>query len=172
MGPQTFIFGQGSKKCYRLTKDLPKRFLINYKLKSAPIIFLNMVFLTNSSDGLILFLIMMYHFFLLKKTKSKGMEIFILFCILCEKIKYLFSWKLLVFFRIQEGGFDKGKGKFRGFDTPVGAMLWAIRNRVLCVMVKYYVHISDPVIKLLVSVIEWSNIIWIYQENHQKNDDY
>ena len=91
MGPQTFIFGQGSKKCYRLTKDLPKRFLINYKLKSAPIIFLNMVFLTTSSDELILFLIMMYHFLLLKKTKSKGMEIFILFCILCEKINYLFS---------------------------------------------------------------------------------
>ena len=50
-----------------------------------------MVFLTNSSDELILFLIMMYHFFLLKKTKSKGMEIFILFGILCDKIKYLFS---------------------------------------------------------------------------------
>ena len=91
MGPQTFIFGRGSKKCYRLTTDLPKRFLINYKLKSVPIIFLNMVFLTNSSDELILFLIMMYHFFLLKKTKSKGMEIFVLFCILCEKINYLFS---------------------------------------------------------------------------------
>ena len=49
------------------------------------------MFLTNSSDELILFLIMMYHFFLLKKTKLKGMEIFILFCILCEKINYLFS---------------------------------------------------------------------------------
>ena len=103
---------------------MPKNLLINYKLKSAPIIFLNMVFLTNSSDELILFLIMMYHFFLLKKTKSKGMEIFILFC------------------------------NINIFDTPVGAMLWAIRNRVLCVMVKYYVHIPDPVIKLLVGVIE------------------
>ena len=38
-GPQTFIFGWGSKKCYRLTTDLPKRFLINNKLKSASIIF-------------------------------------------------------------------------------------------------------------------------------------
>ena len=29
-------------------------------------------------------------------------------------------------FRIQRGGFDKGKGKIPGFETPVGAMLWDI----------------------------------------------
>ena len=36
-------------------------------------------------------------------------------------------------FRIKGRGFDKGnfdKGKFRGVETPVGAMLWDIRNRV------------------------------------------
>ena len=69
MGPQTFIFGQVSKKCYRLTKDLPKRFLINYKLKSAPIIFLNMMFLTNSSDELILFFNNDVSFFLIEEDK-------------------------------------------------------------------------------------------------------
>ena len=58
-------------------------------------------------------------------------------------------------FRIQRGGFDKGgREKFRRVETPVGAMLWDIRNRVLCFMVIYYVHIPDPIIRLLVSVIQ------------------
>ena len=57
-------------------------------------------------------------------------------------------------FRIQGGGFDKGEGKnFRGpwVETPVGAMLWDNCNRVF---ILYYVHIPDPTIKLLVSVIQ------------------
>ena len=55
-------------------------------------------------------------------------------------------------FRIQRGGFYKGK--IPAVETPIGAMLWDIRNRVLCLMVIYYVQIPDPIIKLLVSVIQ------------------
>ena len=46
----------------------------------------------------------------------------------------------------------RGRGNLcgPGVETPVGAMLWDIRN----IMVIYYVHIPDPVIKLLVSVIQ------------------
>ena len=50
-------------------------------------------------------------------------------------------------------------------------MLWDIWNRVLCFMVIYYVHIPDPIIKLLVSVIQWSNIICIYQKITRKSSD-
>ena len=64
-----------------------------------------------------------------------------------------------------------GKGKILGVENPVGAMLWDIWNRVLCFMVIYYVHIPDPIIKLLVSVIQWSNIIWIYQKMTRKSSE-
>ena len=53
------------------TSDLPKGFLIKYKLKSAPRIFLNMVFLINSSDELILLLIMIYHSSLIEEDKAQ-----------------------------------------------------------------------------------------------------
>ena len=41
-----------------------------------------------------------------------------------------------------------------GVDTLVGAMLWGTLNILLCFMVIYYVYIPDPIIKLLVSVIQ------------------
>ena len=36
------------------------------------------------------------------------------------------SRKVLGFSEFSGGGFDKGKGKFRRVETPVGAMLWDI----------------------------------------------
>ena len=45
------------------------------------------------------------------------------------------------------------------------------KNWVVCFMVIYYVHIPDPIIKLLVSVIQWSNIIWIYQKMTWKSSE-
>ena len=71
-GTPNIHFWMGVQKCYRLTTDLLIRFLTNYKLKSAPIIFFNMVFLTNSSDELMLFLIMMYHFFIIEEDKVQS----------------------------------------------------------------------------------------------------
>ena len=51
------------------------------------------------------------------------------------------------------GGFDKG-GEIQGEGLRPPSELCFGTNRLLCFMLIYYVYIPDPIIKLLVSVIQ------------------
>ena len=59
----------------------------------------------------------------------------------------------LLDFQDSGGGFDKG-GEIQGEGLRPPSELCFGTNRLLCFMLIYYVYIPDPIIKLLVSVIQ------------------
>ena len=72
---------------------------------------------------------------------------------MCKLTKNLPIQGGLLDFQDSGGGFDKG-GEIQGEVLRPPSELCFGTNRLLCFMLIYYVYIPDPIIKLLVSVIQ------------------